>query len=296
MHKILIAGGSGFIGSYLYNTFNEEYSVTTLGREWDQFKPNYYSLDLANVEKVKTFVENSPEYDILIFLVGLAHKKGKKEELGEFEKTNKQSLINLISKMQEYKKLPDKIIFSSTISVYGEDMNTFTYDEESKNYPLSPYAITKLEAEKYLKDITPNNLWILRLAPVYAKNFQLNLERRTKIGGFFYKVGDGHIKLSLCNLDNIGNVINSIIMNKVPAGTYNISDRIEYTYNDLLRYMRADRIIQIPLTIAKGFYLIGKILNIIFLKENVTKLVSDNIYPSNKIRQFVKFTAILKND
>jgi len=35
-------------------------------------------------------------------------------------------------------------------------------------------------------------------------------------------------------------------------------------------------------------------MNNIFLKENATKLISDNIFPSNKIRQYVELPYKLK--
>ena len=52
----------------------------------------------------------------------------------------------------------------------------------SKAYLLNKYA-----------DIS----WILRFAPVYCSDFRLNIKRRTRIGGRFYRVGKGFIKFSL---------------------------------------------------------------------------------------------------
>ena len=42
-------------------------------------------------------------------------------------------------------KIPSKIIFLSTISVYGENMNQKIYSEDDQANPVSPYAITKLK-------------------------------------------------------------------------------------------------------------------------------------------------------
>ena len=101
--------------------------------------------------------------------------------------------------MGKVNRLPNKIIFSSTISVYGESICQNIYNEDSATSPISPYAITKLEAEKYLQNNYNSQSWILRFAPVYAPEFQLNIKRRTKVFGSFYKVGSGDIELSLCN-------------------------------------------------------------------------------------------------
>jgi len=41
----------------------------------ESFEDNYISLDLTDEAEVTTFVENAPTCDVLIILVGLAHKQ-----------------------------------------------------------------------------------------------------------------------------------------------------------------------------------------------------------------------------
>ena len=295
MNNILLAGANGMIGSFLYNKLNSTYSITGLDYGNESIADDYYSTDLSDLSGVRDFVDNSPKCDALIFLVGLAHKKGKGKELDEFRGINKQTLVNLLSVLEEKGMLPGKIIFASTISVYGEKMNQNIYNEESEKHPFSPYAVTKLEAEKYLLDNYPTQSWILRFAPVYSPDFQLNINRRTKAGGSFYKVGNGEKKLSLCNLENIGSAVQGILEDKVPSGIYNISDEKEYSYNDLLKYVNAKWVIPIPRILVKGLYYIGKMMNNIFLKENATKLISDNIFPSGKIKKYIDLPATLND-
>jgi len=281
------------IGSFLYNRFNKNYSITALDYSKASIEENFSPLDLTQEADVETFAEKSPKFDALIFLVGLAHKKGKGKELDEFRRINKQTLVNLLSKLDEKNKLPEKIIFASTISVYGEKINQNIYNEDSEKTPFSPYAVTKLEAEEYLLNNFSNQSWILRFAPVYASDFQLNINRRTRAGRWFYKVGNGSKKLSLCNLENIGSVVEGILEDKVPTGVYNISDENQYSYNDLLNYVNAKWVVRIPALLVKGFYYIGKMMNNIFLKENATKLISDNVFPSDKIRKYISLSGTL---
>ena len=293
MNKVLLAGANGFIGSFLYNRFNIDYSITALDYSKGLIEDNFFPLDLTQEADVENFTEKSPKFDALIFLVGLAHKKGKGKELVEFRRINKQTLVNLLSILREKAKLPAKIIFASTISVYGEKINQNVYNEDSEKNPFSPYAVTKLEAEEILLKSYGSQTWILRFAPVYASDFQLNINRRTRAGSWFYKVGNGSKKLSLCNLENIGSAVQGILENKVSAGIYNISDENEYSYNDLLNYVNAKWIVRIPAFLMQGLYYIGKMMNNIFLKENATKLISDNVFPSDKIREYISLTASL---
>ncbi len=293
MNNIILAGSNGFIGTFLYDTLNKNNSINALDYSQGLIEDNFSSLDLTQENDVDKYVEKLQKCDALIFLVGLAHKKGKVQDLDEFRCINKQTLINLVSKLDNSNKLPEKIIFSSTISVYGEKINQAKYPEDSLKNPSSPYAVTKLEAEEYLLDSYRLQSWILRFAPVYSPDFQLNINRRTRAGGIYYKVGDGSKKLSLCNLENIGLVVNSILEDHVPPGIYNISDSIDYTYNDLLRYVKAKWIIPIPIFLVKTFFFIGKMINNLFLIENTIKLISDNIFPSNKLSQHIRLPSVL---
>ena len=93
-------------------------------------------------------------------------------------------------------------------------------------------------AEDYLSKYFENQSWILRLAPVYKKDFLLNIMRRTKILNFNYKIGSGNCKLSLCNIKNITTTVENILLNKVPYGVYIISDPLNYSYNDLLKWRK----------------------------------------------------------
>ena len=79
--SILLAGANGMIGSFLYNRFNKDYSITALDYSKGSIEDNFFSLDLTQEADVKTFAEKSPTCDALIFLVGLAHKKGRDNKL-----------------------------------------------------------------------------------------------------------------------------------------------------------------------------------------------------------------------
>ena len=291
MKKILIAGSSGIIGTFLKSFFERDYKIYTLQK--NKIHSENPNIDLTNLNEVESFVEKSPKFDFLIFLVGLAHNKGKKNDLHHFMEVNRNTLINLISVLKDKKKLPGKIIFASTISIYGESLNESIYSEENFPKPVTPYARTKLEAEEYLLKLYLKESWVLRFAPVYSKDFLLNINRRTVFKKLPYRVGKGDKKLSLCNIENIGVVINTILKNQIPFGVYNISDEISYTYNDLLKFKKHKIFIPIPNYLIKTLYYIGKKTNNYFLMENSVKLLSDNLYPSHKIRLYASLKSKL---
>jgi nucleoside-diphosphate-sugar epimerase len=288
----LVAGSSGIIGRSVISKISSYGNIFSINKS-SMVGKNCVSLDLTIPKNVDKFIEKNIHFDILIFLVGLAHSKGSNASKDLHIKTNYESIVNCLNSMKKHKKVPNKIIFFSTISVYGEDKNKFLFNEKSHLKPVSPYAISKMYAEEYLKSNFPSNSWVLRLAPVYSTDFQLNIERRTKIKNIYYKPGDGAKKLSLCNILNINNVIANILDDNIPSGLYNISDKVQYSYNNLLKKVNAKNIVIIPNIIFNITYAIGKLFKITFLVENSVKLLTDNLYPSKKIQNFVKLNHTL---
>lgn len=284
--KILLAGQNGMIGSFLYKELISENEITGIGK--GKFHSlDYIDLDLLNSGQVNEFVKENENFDVLIFLVGLAHAKGKNQDYPVFEKVNYLTLFNILETLKSYNKLPTKIIFSSTISVYGEKINKNYYLEDDELLPHSPYAKTKILAEQYLKQNYKDISWILRFAPVYSEDFNLNIERRTLIKGKHYKVGDGQNKLSLLNIKNILFTINEILNNNIPPNIYNLADNKFYSYIDLLTYSNANKTLNIPKIVFKLSYFMGKITKNISLQENSIKLLTDNIYSTERIEKYI---------
>tara|TARA_B110000444_G_C18852044_1_gene606609 strand:- start:4999 stop:5901 length:903 start_codon:yes stop_codon:yes gene_type:complete len=281
--RTLVLGGSGQIGSHLKNNyfkFSKEAKA-----EHNIIYKDSKTLNLLDLPSLKLFFKSNKKFDHLIFLVGLAHFKGVKKDILAFEQINYSTLQNTLSALEETNKTPRKIIFTSSISIYGEKYNQKYYKENSIKRPFSPYAITKLAAENLLISKFSKISWVLRLAPVYSSNFNLNIDRRTKIKNTFYKIGNGKVKLSLCHIDNIIICIIGILKDKLDPGVYNLSDKIEYTYTDLLMYQNAKKIIKIPTFLIFIVYFFSWITNNIFLKENSIKLFSNNIFCSKKIQK-----------
>lgn len=286
MKRILIAGQNGTIGSFLSDVLSTDYNIIGIGK--GEFgSSSYTNIDLLNIREVGDFIKSNPKFDNLIFLVGLAHDKGKNQDYPVFEKVNFITLFNLLESCKKYDKIPDKIIFSSTISVYGEKLNKEVYSENDKLLPSSPYAKTKILAEKYLEENFNEKSWVLRFAPVYSDDFTLNIDRRTRIKGRFYKVGKGENKLSLLNIKNISYTIKEILNGNIPPSKFNLADEKIYSYNELIKGVNAVNVLQLPSFLFRIVYFLGQLSNNIFLKENSIKLLTDNIYSTEKLKKYI---------
>ena len=89
-------------------------------------------------------------------------------------------------------------------------------------------------------------------------------------------------------MKNIKTTIENILKGNIPPDIYNVSDSITYTYSKLLTNHKKNNANHIPVFLLKFSFFLGQFLKNNFLIENSIKLISDNIYPSAKLRSFIK--------
>lgn len=326
MKKIVITGVNGIIGSELRRRFIDKgYYVIGVDRaepkekegnsEQGQFK--YARLDIADKDKVGQFFSDL-SFDYLIHCAALVHKNSPDLSFDNFMKINFEGTINIFDSVRENKGNSGfgGAIFFSTIEVYGGEGRDGVISEGDECKPITFYGKSKLAAEKYLLNLNKEcklPIIILRLAPVYSGDFLRNVKRRVLIGGdkFFYRVGDGEQRISLCSRENVIDVIEACIEGGVPFGeVFNVADDKIYSFNDLSNYFRefmgGNRIkVKIPKCIV---YLGMKFLGLISpgRKERLLsiyyKLAKDNVYSIEKAKKLFKYNpkwnfenTILKN-
>lgn len=289
--KILLTGVNGFIGSNIYKELKSKHEVLGISKSRDSKICNQYiSCDLTDREKLKDVLKKHSDIDVIIHCAALAHNKGNDLSFDRFQKVNYGVTKDLIDLSNEYLNLK-QFIFLSTISVYGERMDKSIYIERDECFPKSPYAVAKKKSEEYIEANCKCDYYMLRLAPVYSDEFKLNIQRRTEMKGFNYIVGNGSNKLSLCNVKNIVDVVTNITNGNVNKNEiYNISDEKEYAFKDMLDINNVSKFkLFIPKFAINMLYKINKItIKKQFIDENSIKLVSDNIYSSNKIRKNIE--------
>lgn len=295
--KILITGVYGTVGSYLCNELKNKHEVIGIGRreKYDGCH-KYYSCDITDKAQVENILKENSDLDIIIHCAALAHNKGNDLSKERFMKVNFEATKYFVDLSNNYLNLKN-FIFISTISVYGERLDKDVYVETDICEPRSPYAVAKKLSEEYINENCKCNYTMLRLAPVYSKNFTLNIERRSKIKGIPYVVGNGKQKLSLCNIKNIYEAVNYIMDNAETEVNeiYNISDSEVYEFNDLIEFVGAKKKVTLPKFCFKLLYEINsRTIKRQFIHENSIKLISNNIYSSNKLNRKVKMKHIIK--
>jgi len=196
MQKILITGGAGYIGSVLSKYLIENnFSVTVLDTliynqfpVADLFYNNNYSLnkiDVRNKSELKKEISKSDFIIPLAAIVGAPACDQHPELASQINYDQIQFIVDNLSKDQ-------KILLPTTNSGYGVGQKDKFCNEDSPLNPISHYAKTKTNAEKYMLD--SGNGISLRLATVFGPSQRMRLD--LLVNDFVYKaVNDGYIVL-----------------------------------------------------------------------------------------------------
>lgn len=155
MKKILILGGSGFIGSHLVRLLNKENCVTILSQSKVKCQELNCTYDVFEYsEKNFTNYLNRNNFDIIHFLSGNPHPSySEVNALVDVDLTIKPVLsILMVLRKISYK---GAIWFASSVAVYGK-CDDKHLNENSKCLPLSNYAVAKITIENYAKHYASN--------------------------------------------------------------------------------------------------------------------------------------------
>lgn len=258
MHKILITGASGFLGSVIKQELaNAHYPVKTLGISDSD---NFYS-NLAS-----TIPEFDEDFDWIIHVAGKAHvvPRGLKES-EEFFQINLEGTRNLIKGIEQSGKIPKSIIFISTVAVYGVDVG-MNITEDHTLSGSSPYALSKIQAEEYLIDWCSKNkvtLGILRPSLIAGKNPPGNLGAMINgiKTGKYLRIGDGSAQKSVLMTEDIARLIPKLAE---VGGIYNVCDNHHPSFAELeeliTKQLNKKTVRSIPYWTAKSIALAGDIL------------------------------------
>ncbi|MBQ8824070.1 MAG: UDP-glucose 4-epimerase GalE [Ruminococcus sp.] len=170
MGKILVTGGTGFIGSHTcVSLINAGYEIVVMDNLCNSKveslarvslitgkNPRFYKTDLNDYKEMCQIFEDH-KIDAVIHFAGLkAVGESVKLPLTYYH-NNISGTINLLKVMEKYGC--HKFIFSSSATVYGEN-NPVPYTEDMPTSATNPYGYTKVMIEQILKDVcTSNSDW-----------------------------------------------------------------------------------------------------------------------------------------
>lgn len=254
--RLLFTGATGFLGKNIKPILAESYEVTTLGAS----DRNDIKVNLA-----KDVPYLTSRFDVVLHAAGKAHTIPRTEaEAKEFYDVNYTGTVNLCSAL-ESSGAPKAFIFISTVAVYGLD-----YGENiTENEPLNgntPYAVSKIMAEKYLSDWCSEHnvvLTILRPSLIAGPSAPGNLGAMVRgiRSGRYMSIAGGRAKKSVLMVQDIARLV-SLSADK--GGIYNVCDDTQPTFRQLesiiARQVGKSMPVSIPYWFAKCCALAGDCL------------------------------------
>jgi len=237
--KILVTGGTGFIGSHLVDALVKKgHQVIVVSRKKNQNRQKGVKFYQASVCSPKIeLILKKERPDIILHLAATLPTK----DITALVKTNVMGSLNMLEMVRKYKI--KKFIFASSAAVYGHTRTSVIPENQPTN-PLSVYGLSKLTIEKLIKIYY--NLYkipyiIIRYGNIYGPK-QKPFRPGSAIVNFIYKIlhnqipeinGDGKQLRDYIYIDDLINASLKMIRTK-KIGTYNIGSGVGISLNDII--------------------------------------------------------------
>lgn len=169
MERVLVTGGTGYIGSHtIIELFKEGYEidvVDNLSNSKEEVldkiekisgkRPGFYQVDICDGKALDDVFKKN-QYDLVIHFAGLKAVGESVEQPLKYYENNIGGTINLLRSMKEYGV--KKIVFSSSATVYGEQPVAKLVETMPTGMGITnPYGETKHMIEEMLKDVAESD-------------------------------------------------------------------------------------------------------------------------------------------
>lgn len=232
MAKILLLGSSGFIGRpLLQKLLEEKFQVKYLIHDTEiDLKGDFFRGDILNHTLLDDIIMDD---DIVINLIGQV------DEPPELINDNVLGSINILNSCIKKKRI--HIIFASSISVYGENLENASKENDLPK-PQTTYGLIKLITEKiyeHYSRIFGLDITILRFSTLYGpykkSGFIIKLINSLKTNKINVVFNNGQqIRDLLFVNDAVLGIIQAIKKPQKGFTVFNISSGIQYEINQII--------------------------------------------------------------
>lgn len=254
--KILVTGGAGFIGSHIVEKLLNIGSKVIV---YDNFDPYYDPAEKQrniarcigdrNFELVRASILDYETLRAAMHGVDLViHEAAQAGVRHSIKYPERAHLVNATGTLYVLKAAKErnvkKIVYASSSSVYGVP-KYLPFDEEHPTNPNSPYAASKLAAEKYCKvfqEVYGLNVVMLRYFSVYGPRMRPDLAIRIFTEGMIKGkppiiYGDGNQSRDWTYVDDVRDATLLAAENDNACELFNIGCGKRTTVNELARLL-----------------------------------------------------------
>jgi UDP-glucose 4-epimerase len=248
--RILVLGGSGFLGSHIVDKFlAEKHDVSVYDLYPERFRRSpagitFYTGDFGNVGALNELIATG--FDAVIHCVSTTTPKSSNES-PEFDiQSNVIGTLYLLDICVKHKV--GKLVFmSSGGTVYGDIGNEDTVDETHAVRPMCSYGVSKLTIEHYLevyRHLRGLDYVALRLSNPYGER-QSPLRALGALTVFLHRTlkwqnvevwGDGSVTRDFIYVGDVANAVYLATINPV-SGIFNVGTGTGLSLRDILAHI-----------------------------------------------------------
>ncbi len=273
--KVLLTGGSGFLGSYVAEQLDAlGHTVRALVRP----KSDKKVLEkLQHVEFAAGAIEDRASLDAAVRGVdAVVHVAGlvKARRPEEFFETNTEGTRKLLDACLEHAPGLRRFVYVSSLAAVGPSADGKPMADDAECKPVTHYGRSKLEAERVLLALRAQvPVTVIRPPLIYGPRDRETLAFFTSIkNGVLPLLGDGRNTLSVIyGADCAAAIVAAVLSTGPSGGTYFVEDGAVYVWRDALAEVekalgkRAFVRVGLPLGVVKvaaaGSQLWGKLTN-----------------------------------
>ena len=241
--KVLVTGGTGFIGTELVKQLHQKgYEITILDRKDKPIELDYVKYIQGDLDNPAKCVFACAGQDYIIHLAAKARIPESFINPDEYFDSNVTGTRNILTAASAVGV--KKFVYAGSSSVYGN--NTAPNKPTHKPDPLNYYAMSKLFGEhlcKQYKIMFGLNYNILRFFTVYSENQPTSL----LFGKFAQMVkncepvtihGDGEFKRDYIHVSDVARACIASMESKVKNDTFNVGTGNNISVNAVVEILR----------------------------------------------------------
>lgn len=157
--KVLVTGGCGYLGqnlvAHLLGNNHEVVVIDNLSRSSQhEISPSprlqVYHEDLLQFDRIESILSDH-SFDVVVHLAALAYVEESMNHPMDYFQNNCVATSNLLQIL--IRGVAPKMIFTSSMAVYGKSSSSALFEEDSSKNPINPYGLSKLLSELEIHNI-----------------------------------------------------------------------------------------------------------------------------------------------
>jgi nucleoside-diphosphate-sugar epimerase len=290
--KLVLTGANGYIGSRLSQTLDNFSIIGCVRSSTNIVNGCNVIVETGNLVDFSGWGDLLQNVECVVHLAARAHiaKDFSKNPINEFRKTNTDVTLRMakIAAASGVKRF----VYVSSIGVLGNStLKTGSFNNHSPFNPKEPYAVSKMEAEiglKEISDATEMEVVVVRPPLVYGANSPGNFYRLLRLVDKEIPLPFGSLdsRKSMISLENLCDFLGKCTVMPLPNfSQFVVSDESNWTTSDLIlliaKYMHKKQLlIPVPVILLKGVSLLaGKYKDV----QKITEPLVVDSYESAKI-------------